>query len=971
VVRNREVVAQRLVSPALVGRTDELSALLAAVSTPPTVVVLEGEAGIGKSRLLAELRDQTGGSGRCFATGWCRRIREPFPLGPVIDAIRGVGGELADTPLSPVAGALRPLLPEIAAVLPPQPPPLDDQVAERHRVFRALVEVLGSLGPVVLALEDLHWADEQTTDFASYLLSDLPPELSLVLTFRGEEVDPAVRVLTATLPPSVTLAHLQLRPLDEPATGVLAAAILGTPRVSREFAHYLHERTSGVPFAIEELLALLRTRGALERRRGQWSRETLADLDVPTSIRDSVRERVSRLSADGRTVTEAAAVLQTPVPVPVLAGTCTAPAARTMGVLDEVLGSGLLAEHGDRIGFRHLLAAQAVYEAIPSVRRQQLHGRAAAALASVQPTPAGQLAHHLRHAGRHTAWVTAAERAAEQAAELGDHNEAVRLLEDVLRHAPLNTEQRGRIAVRLARAAVDTLHAEDLRNILLDVPAAELPREQRSELRFWLSLLLNQAGDDPRLQRRLFLEAVEELDNRPDLKAWAMVGLGIPAGDPQVPLSDHLGWLRRSLKIVPQLDDPALATLVLGKVAMVLIAVGDPQWQEMADRMRTQTGGTPWHRREVSAYESVGSDACYVGHHETAHELLSAAAAGAEACQNRRLQLRSQARLALLDYCRGKWHALRERTEVLSDELAHYTEARIDTEAVLGGLALAHGDLDTARQRLTEVARSLQRVGGLDLLPLPVAALARLGVASGDPEPALSIARQALATIAAKGIWPPVARMLPPVVQAMAAAGHGDEARDLIAEVAPRVTGLDAPLFPAALRHARGFLSEGRRRWREAAAEFTAAAAAYDLLSCPYEAAQARECAARCLLTVQDNGGAPLLREALETYQRLGASWDAARAAGTARRYGVGLPAAHRGGRRGYGDALSPRQEEVARLAAAGMTNEEIARQLFLSPKTVDKHVCAALRKLNLHSRRDLARHMANGDTPRERRGAL
>jgi DNA-binding CsgD family transcriptional regulator len=966
VVRNRDVVAQRVVSPALVGRGDELAALTAAIPTPPTVVVLDGEAGIGKTRLLAELRDQIRDSERWFVAGWCRRIREPFPLGPVIDAIRGLGGELANSPLSPVAGALRPLLPEVAEVLPPAPAPLDDRVAERHRVFRALVEVFGSLGPVVLALEDLHWADEQTADFVSYLLSDMPPKLSLVLTYRSEEVDPTVRVLTAKLPPSVTLANLQLRPLDEPATGVLAAAILGTPRVSREFAHYLHERTSGVPFAIEELLALLRTRGALDSRRGQRSRESLAELNVPDSIRDSVRERVCRLSADGRTVAEAAAVLQTPVPVAVLASTCTAPAARTMEVLDEVLGSGLLAEDGDRIGFRHLLAAHAVYEAIPSARRQQLHGRAAAALASAQPTPAGQLAHHLRHAGHHTAWVAAAERAAERAAELGHHNEAVRLLEDVLRHAPLSTEHRGRVAVTLARTAIDTLHAEDLRSILLEVPAANLPREQRSELRFWLALLLNQAGGDPHLQRRLFLEAVEELDDRPDLEAWAMVGLGVPAGDPQVPLSEHLHWLRRSLEIVPRLDHPALATLVLGKVAMVLIAVGDPQWQEMTDRMRIRTGGTPSHRREVSAYESVGGDACYVGHHETAHELLTAAAAGAEACQNRRLELRSQARLALLDYCRGNWHALRERTEVLSDELAHYTEARIDTEVVLGGLALAHGDLDTAHRRLSDVARSLQRVGGLDLLPLPVAALARLNVARGDPEPAQSIARQALDAIAAKGIWPPVARMLPSVAQAMVAAGQGDEAGDLVADVAARAAGLDAPLFPAAVRHARGFVSEGRQRWREAVAHFTAAAAAYELLCCPYEAAQARECAARCLLTVDDPGGAPLLREALEAYQRLGASWDAARAAGTARRHGVGLPAAHRGGRRGYGDELSPRQQEVACLAAAGMTNEEIAQRLYLSPKTVDKHVCAALRKLGLHSRRELARHVPTGDAVRQ-----
>ena len=198
-----------------------------------------------------------------------------------------------------------------------------------------------------------------------------------------------------------------------------------------------------------------------------------------------------------------------------------------MRALEDVLASGLLVEDGDAIGFRHLLAAQAVYEAMPGPRRRELHARAAAALAAIRPPPHGQLAHHLRHAGRLDAWVTAAERAADQAAGLGHDDEVVRLLEQVLRNAPLDHEQRGRIALKLARAAVETLHAQDVLDPLLAVPTELLPARTRSELRFWLSLLLNQTGDDPVRQRRLTEEAVAELDHRPDLKAWAMVGLAL------------------------------------------------------------------------------------------------------------------------------------------------------------------------------------------------------------------------------------------------------------------------------------------------------------------------------------------------------------------------------------------------------------------------------------------------------------
>jgi DNA-binding CsgD family transcriptional regulator len=952
-------IGTRVTSPALVGRSWELSRLVSAVQAAPAVVVVEGEAGIGKTRLVSELRDRLG-SDRRFAAGWCRWIREPFPLGPVIEAIRGLGAQLARTSLSPVAGALRPLLPELSAVLPPPPPPLDDRAAERHRVFRALVEVLTAVGPGVLVLEDAHWADEQTVDFVTYLLGDPPPELSVVITIRGEDVDPAVRALAAKLPRSVSRTELALRPLDRNETGELAAAILGTGHVSRDFASYLREWTSGLPFAIEEVLAVLQGR-APSGRGDTYSRRALERLDVPSGIRDPVMMRVSQLSADARTVVEAAAVLQSTLPAPVLTATCRVPTGRALRATEEVLASGLLVEDGDRIGFRHLLAAQAVYEALPGPRRRQLHARAATALTVINPPPLGQLAHHLRHAGQLGAWVTAAERAADQAAGLGHDDEVVRLLEQVLRHAPLDHEQRGRIALKLARAAVETLHAQDVLQLLLEVPTEQLPAQTRSELRWWLSLLLNQTGDDPTLQRRLTEEAIAELDGRPDLKAWAMVGLGIPIGAPDVPLAEHLQWLRRSLDLLGQFADPALEVLVLGKVAMVLTSVGDRSWRQLTDRMLAQTGGVPGQRREVSAYESVGTDACYAGHHEIAHQLLTAALTGAEACQSRRLELRARARLALLDYCRGSWDGLRQRAEHLVEDLAHYAEARVDAEVVAGCLALAEGDLDEAEQRLTSVVRCIESADGLDLVQLPAAALVRLALARGDVDLALSTAQRAMAGAESKGVLPPAARVLPPLAQAMVEGGPPADAAAMVDRIACRLRGLDAPLGTAAVRHAQGFVAAGQRRWRAAAGHFLAAADHYQPLACRYEAEQAREQAARCLFVLGDTRGETVICEALAAYQQVGATWDADRVSSIARQHNVPLPASYRGGRRGYGDQLSPRERQVAKLAADGLTNEQIAHHLYLSPKTVDKHICAALRKLKLHSRRSLSHHFAIG----------
>jgi predicted ATPase len=154
--------AGRVVSPVLVGREKELARLVSLVATAPAVAVVEGEAGIGKSRLAAELLGAPAVAGLRVLGGACVQIREPFPLGPVVEALRGRVSDLAEADLSPVAGALRELLPELAAALPAAPPPLDDRAAERHRVFRGLAEVLSALGPAILVIEDLHWADGQT-----------------------------------------------------------------------------------------------------------------------------------------------------------------------------------------------------------------------------------------------------------------------------------------------------------------------------------------------------------------------------------------------------------------------------------------------------------------------------------------------------------------------------------------------------------------------------------------------------------------------------------------------------------------------------------------------------------------------------------------------------------------------------------------------------------------------------------------
>ncbi len=937
----------RLRPASMVGRDAELARAVGALGTPPSVVMIEGEAGHGKSRLVAELAKHRSMLPRRLLIGRCRPIREPFPLGPVLEAVRQLRDALVTTGLSPVAGVLGSWLPELADVLPEPPSALPDRVAERHRVFRALVEVLSVSGPTVLVLEDLHWADELTADFISYLLGDPPPQLSLVLTYRSEEVRAHIRALPASAPDRIEGAVIELRPLDRDQTGELAAALLGVEGVTSRFAGDLFRRTSGSPFAVEELLLAL-------PETADRGRPKLAGLAVPAAIRDPVLERLDRLADDVRLLVEAVAVLQAPGTSEVLATLCrtSVPDARRRMV--DALASGMLVEQDTGVDFRHQLAAQAVYEQIVRPRREELHARAAAALVASGPSALGRTAHHLRRSGQLATWADTAEKAADRAVDLGHDEEAVPLYDDLLRHAPLSGERRGRIAVKFARASIESLRAPDVEPLFEAIDAG-VSRSAAGELRLLAAIMVDWA-DSADQQRRLCEEAVPDLAERPSLQAWAMGCLGMPAGR-EAPVSDHLHWVNQSLAVLPRVDDPDLAMAVQGKAATSLLEMGDRSWPMVEEQFLARTGSGS-SRREAFALRCHGLSAALAGHHQTADRLLSLAAARAAVCENPRLERTIGQARAVHDLLTGEW----DRAEGwLADQPDH--DRSDNADLVRGTLALARGHHDEAERRLGTVAPTLQQ-GWLWPGAIATGGLVQLASARGDTETAAYLARQLRAVMESKQMWAPLARVLPAMVDAELAAGRPDSAACLVSLAERELAALDSPLAAPALDLSHGAILQAGGRLGDAARRFEAAADAYDRLRCPYDAAQVRERAAACLLVdrVADDAGGRLVRAALATYQRLDATWSYDRAASLARAQGVSVPARHRGGRRGYGPDLSPREAEVARLAGAGRTNAQIAAELFVSVSTVKKHLAATFRKLEVTSRPELVRRLVSSD---------
>jgi len=182
--------------------------------------------------------------------------------------------------------------------------------------------------------------------------------------------------------------------------------------------------------------------------------------------------------------------------------------------------------------------------------------------------------------------------------------------------------------------------------------------------------------------------------------------------------------------------------------------------------------------------------------------------------------------------------------------------------------------------------------------------------------------------------------------------GELAEACELVERFSAGVAGRDAPAASAASLLCQAAVAEARGRYRVAARLFASADGVWGELPSPYEAAQAREAQARCLLAQGEGNGADLLLGALETFENLGAGWDASRIHAALKEQDMAPRSS--GGRRAYGDELSPREAEVVRLAGSGRKNREIANVLFISPRTVEAHVASAIRKLGVESKQEL-----------------
>ncbi|HEX4812282.1 MAG TPA: AAA family ATPase [Nonomuraea sp.] len=986
-----------LASPALIARDAQLRSLVGAITSPPAVVQVEGEAGIGKTRLVRAALDLLGGD-RTVLLGHCRQIREPFPYGPVLDALRHVAGALPGAGrLSPVTGALRGHLPELAGHLPPAPPPSTDPRAQRHHLFRAVHALLGAAGPVVLVVEDLHWADDGTRDLLRFL-TDQPPEgLAAVVTFRREELPvpglPFGHAYRRT--PGVRGEVISLTPLDVEGVRSLAGALLGRSAPTAAFAAKLHERTAGVPFVIEEVVRSLlddehRLPGPAPAGRRPLAPgspgpggsehpgpepEALDRIPVPVLLREAMAERLTGLSPAALRVVQAAAVLGVPADEPLIAAV-----AGGGDGLSQALKAGVLLEHPDgQYAFRHALAQQAVYDAVPGPDRRLIHQLAMAALAGLDPPPLVQLAHHARRAGDLAAWRRYGSAAADRAAALGDIPLAVEVLEGLLADPKLPREARGPLALRLSRiAAIGLSHRRVVRILRHLLSDDFLSPGERGEARLNLGVLLSNQAGVVAAGRREILAALPDLQDNPSLAARGLALLAMPAWGGE-PLSTHEEWMAQAEKLLVEDHDPELTAAVhANKVALAML-VGSPDAFELAATLPVDDPSAAVRRQVARGYSNLYDAALALGHYAAAERYADRSRRLAEetgALYPAFLVRMSSIRLDLLT---GRWDGLRERALAAVEMTFEAPLLAVEARLALGVLALARGEWDEAGDHLEASGVRDPDSGFLPVAAAGAGGLIELHLARGCLEPALREAGQAVERLRRKGVWVWGDLLVPAAVSALLRAGMRGAAAELVAEYAAGIADRDAPAAHAGLDTARGTLAAdagagagagaGARgeaapgaavrchawqAYEEAARCHARARRAYEEMPRPYGAARAGEAEAGARLALGDrDAAAELAADASERYAALGATHDAARCRRLLRDIGPASGTRSRP-RRGGAGVLSPRESEVARLVALGRTNREIAEILFLSRRTVDTHVAQVLRKLGVRTRADI-----------------
>lgn len=930
----------------LVGRDAELARLAGALELlradrpAAPVAVVAGPAGIGKSTLLEAAAQRATGSGVRALVGAATEFEATAPLGAIATALAGLVAGLTEADRHAL-GAER--LTDLAVAFPwlaEPPPPGSGLGDERYRVARAVAALLTREAvrqPVMLVLEDVHWADPASVEVVTHLLRRRVPGVLVAVSHRTGRLGPALRrALTATSRPEIDL-RIELGPLDRAA----ADALLGDTVPPARRAE-LYAGSGGNPF---HLLALARHGGPL-----------------PETAMAAVRAEVEALTDPVRTVLEGAAVAGDPFDPALAAPAAGVPLDEALDAVDVLAAVDLVGLTDDprMFRFRHPLVRQTVLELAGPRRRAEAHARLDAALAAAGASPSARAPHVAASARRGDSAAVSLLATAAAAAAAHSPATAAHWLRSALDLLGDTALDRPRLLFALAKAERTSGDLAQARRTLDELVALLPEGPDRADV---LTLAANldhvlgrhaEAGE-------LLTAALEAL---PDPRSPAAARLLLALCSVGMHTCDF-AWMRETAATATAIAragaDPALLASAVARLAVAEYHVADlPAARAAGDEAEQLVAGLDERAlaRRMDAVAWLGWAHWFVERYERAEATFTL---GRDITRRRGLGY------VLPELLSGRALTLVQRGR-LAEAADEATDACDAAELTGSGLALAmavmaRADVAVLRgENAWAAAHAAEALAGIDdtdraarLLCAP--ALAEAQLASGDA----AAARHTLLTEGGGADLTHVERPWRPrwyedLTLAALACGHLPAARDWVAraEASAAGCGLDGRTAVAQRAKAALLLASDGQDLVRAVAAATTSAALFEQVGVPVEAARSRVLAGRALAAQgRKDDALQVLRAAEDAAAAAGA--DAVRLAAVAALRTLGRRPAARG------DQLTGREREVAVLAAEGLSNREIASRLVLSERTVEGHLGRARAKLGAPSRAALAAALAAG----------
>ncbi len=927
---------------ALVGRDSETAMLVRFMTEVArgrgSSVLIEGEPGIGKSALVQAALAEAAGAGCQVFWGAGDELGQALPLLPLLEGLR-VREPSANPRRNTIVRLLRGELTADRGA---------DVSAALAEQLLALIAEQCAVQPTILVVDDLQWADQATITLWGRLARSVR-QVPLLLVGMMRPV-PQRDDLLALRRAVDDAARLQLTGLTEAAVADLVAALAGGKPDDKLLR--LADGAAGNPLYVTELVAALARSSSLTIT--DAGAAELTSGPAPSSLSAAIADRLGFVSGSVREVLRAAALLGVDFAVPDLATVLGRGVADLVPAVDEACAAGVLAESGNGLGFRHPMIRAALYDEIPAPVRAAWHRDAGRALAEAG-APADRVARQLLWAvggpGGPTEpideWIL---RWLARTAELlvgQAPRAAAELLRQAVASSPAGSAQHDRLVGRLADALYrvgDATGAEQVANralahavepdLLVDLhwtlAQSRIQTGRSAESLAALSRALVSPGISARHRARLLVLAARTHSNLGEVETAGRVAATALAAAEEAGDNWAIGWALHVLTIVTAVQGQTADALPLFDRALA-VTEADPALTDLRLLLQINKaitlGGLDRYEEALAAARQAQYLADRVG-----SVVRLAQAHGA---------------LGQLLFDTGRWDDAMAEVEILHDDLKEPGAACCD-HGIAAVICFHRGQITAARGHLAAAVPYAERIGNRVVGPL---ALAR----SLDSEHADAVP-EALAVLTA------------------GFADNTEELDDLFADAVRLATKIgDLGTAKALAGHAAALAAESEIPHRQAnalycrslldhdATRLLGAAERYGDASWPLLSAKALEAAAGAFVCTEDRDQArAAFTRAVDIYTSLGAATDVARLRTRFRAHGIrrGPHAKHRQARSGW-DSLTPAETKIAALVEGGLSNPEIAARLFLSRRTVATHVSHILKKLDVHSRTDIAREAA------------